>query len=259
MPTVKLVPSQSRAVFATVNSTGKLAGTDAIGLHEAVLARRRVERGGESLIIEKVWPEHIERVQIRNLNEEYARLVAKYGKDDVVAVYGEAHTGRLRSVMDRIVVAFERGMSVDRIIDLGHPDSDGMDIVDGIEPPPGFGKTVMKDPDSQDRRPSMSQTLREVEAESDNEDGKKQPKPAGIDDGDEVEEKPLDGKLVEFLKDIGWNEPESLAVARLVKEHGIKQIPDEPLKALRTFANAAARKKIRQNLASYDPSIVVQS
>lgn len=246
MNTVSLKSASCQAVFVETNSTGRHSGTDTIGLHEAILSRQRIERSGESLIIEKEWPDHIPRVQARNLSEEYPRLVKKYGKPDVVAIYGEPHTGRLRSVMERIHTAFGKGMPVTQIIELGRPDSDLMDITGGIEPPAG-----LKVPE--DRRPSLSAALREAEAEG----GAEQPR--GIDDIEDQPEKTLDGNLVEYLKGLAWQEPDALAVARLVMEHGIRSLPDEPLKALRSFGNAAARKKIRNNLASYDPKVVASS
>lgn len=292
-PTLKspLVP----VVFVETSSTGKHSATDVIGLHEAILSRRRIEMSQENLIIEAAWPEHVPQVQNKILADEYGRLLKKYGKELMVGIYGEPHTGRLRAVMERIHTAFAAGMPVKRIIELGNAESDHMELVLGDAP--AVNGITGAGLDDDDRRPSMSSvaaTLGDTgtdhvqnitdemlaqlisigflpkgstkadaaRAQAKLGGGPSAPAapsaPKGIDEEGDEEQEPaaIDGNLVKYLNDLGWLEPDCLAVARLVRDLGIKQIPDEPLKAMRSFRNAAPRKQLRVHLDQYDPKAV---
>lgn len=226
-------------VFVEWYTTGRLGGSDSSGLHEAAIVRVKVEKQGESLIVVKKWTANqVPQVVDRIVGNEYNRLVEKYGKELVVSIYGNPHDGRLKFVMDRMHEAFTAGMDWSQIIELGNPNADFQDLSGGIPAPEG-----LKTNEDDDKRPSMSQIAKELASATD--DGE----PKGIDDV--PEEKAIDGNLVQHLIEEGWLDPDALAIARIVATSGIKEVSDESLKALRNFAKADARKRVRQHLAAY--------
>lgn len=235
-PQARTVAQTAPVVFVECESTGKHASGIHIGLHEAVLARQRLESEGESLIVKSDWPEHIPQVQERQVGAEYARLLKEYKKPLMVGTYGEPHTGRLKSVMDKIAKAHEAGYPAAKIIEIGRPESDFIDFAP--EPVPSGplksdGLAIMSDPKEPVRLAPPEGT-----------------EPKSIDDVED-EDPVIDGKLVAFLGELGWNEPTSLAAARLVMANGIDGVTDTHLQTVREFLKPDARKKVRQHLIQY--------
>lgn len=237
-------------VFAEVESTGRHSAVTSMPLHEAVIARMRIEEVGESLIITDRWPEwaNASRVVERSLREEYARLQRNYGKELLVAVYGQPHDDRLRKVMLRIHEAFKKGIKPSKIVQLGTPDGDFIEMpAGGIEK---AGSPALADQllgrDADAARKIESSALSDVNASA--------VVPSGVTalgDDSTPESEPLDGALIEFLTGNGWNEPQATAVARVVSAKGIQSIPDADLTAIPGIRNAESRKALRAHLTEY--------
>jgi hypothetical protein len=233
-------PFTAIAVFTQVESTGRHAALTAMPLHEVVVARLRVEAVGESLIVIDAWPEWSKDSQMaeRSVGSEYARMLREYGKDLLVSVYGNPHEGRLQKVMTRIHEAFLRGAKTSKIVDLGRPESDFIELPGG---PQSLASTIMGK-DTDESKKVDSSLLRD--------DGETPEGVVAI--GEDVEDEPsIDGNLVAFLADSGWNEPQALAVARIVLECGIQSIPDAKLMTVPGVKNAEAKKTLRQHLVEY--------
>ncbi|MFW6340821.1 MAG: hypothetical protein ACOC0Q_08135 [Wenzhouxiangella sp.] len=140
-------------IWVTVVTDGDRPAMETLGLHEVVLARRKLQMHSCSLRLMGEWPEAVERLQplgAADLTEEYARLQARYTYDRpdgregetvdlVMDVYGPAHQRRLLTVMRRIEEAWremEATLEEDQeppeeylraIADLADPDSDFAD------------------------------------------------------------------------------------------------------------------------------------
>lgn len=243
-------PIEVFSVFAEVESTGRHSAVTSMPLHEAVIARMRVEQTGESLLILDRWPEWAADAQVakRSLRDEYARLQREYGKDLLVAVYGQPHDQRLRKVMERIHAAFKSGIKPSKIIQLGTPDGDFIDLPAGgieKEPEPALADQLLGR-DSDAARKVESTTLSDINATAVTPDGVKE-----LGGEDTPEEKPLDGALLEFLAGKGWNEPQAAALARVVRDKGIQSIADADLAAIPGMRNQDQRKAVRAHLTEY--------
>ncbi len=230
---MQLKASTIQVVFAEFHTTGRHASTDHAGLHEVLLVRECVTRDQEEVMIEKDWPEWAakDQVKLRSTSEEYARLLRKYGPEMVESVYGKPHEGRLKFVCDRIHDAFLKGMPLGKIIELGKPESDFLDLEaeQAVETSMAEGEGPVDVPVS-----DTPEGVKEL---------------GGEDDG---QDPVIDGNLVEFLsQERNWPGGTALAVARLVLEHNGKAIPDERMKAIRELRTAAPLKTMRAHLIEY--------
>lgn len=232
----------SFSVFAQVESTGRHAALTTMPLHEAVLARLRVESAGEQIIVLDEWPHWAKESQTaeRRVGDEYARLQREYGKELLVSIYGQPHEGRLQKVMTRIHQAFVKGMKPRQIVDLGRPESDFIEAPGGTIAAPA---SLAMGHDADEGKRIDSSALRSTEALP---DGVK-----GIDEEAAAEAPAVDGNLIAFLADHGWNEHQALSIARIGLECGMRSIPDLRLRVIPGIKNAEALKQVRQHLTEY--------
>lgn len=239
---------EAPVVFAEVESTGKHAASTTMPLHEAVIARMRVEEFGESLIVRDGWATFANDVRVgtRSLGDEYARLQRNYGRDLLVAVYGQPHEGRLRKVMIRIHEAFLKGIKPSKIVDLGKPEGDFIDFSPAAQPAAPAIADALLGKDTDEAGKVDSSELAKINATATT--------PANVTEmgsEDIPEEAPIDGALLEFLIENGWNEPQAAALARVVRDVGIRSVSDADLIAVPGFRNADARRSVRQHLTEY--------
>jgi hypothetical protein len=254
-------PSEAPVVFAQVESTGKHSALTAMALHEAVLARQAVEATGENLIVRNDWPDFAVAVRVatRQVRDEYARLLRTYGKELMVAVYGQPHEGRLRAVMLRIHQAFQLEHKPADIIRLGDAEGDFIELQP--EPEPAAADDIVKRIDRAIAKgnavsapvlvaPPPEQNIESSELSKLNDAAVLPPGVTAL--GDDVdEEKPLDGALIVFLTEGGWNEPQSNAIARLSRDKGLSSITDADLATIPGVRNREAQKALRNQLNEY--------
>lgn len=241
---MKLSQTTIPVVYAEYHTTGKHGGTDAAGLHEIIIARQRVQAAQEELIIHRSWPEWAADSQQKtcSASEEYSRLLNKYGHELVEGTYGKPHEGRFQHVCHRIKQAFDKGMALDRIIQLGDPSADFMELQ---------AEDVVE---KQAERPAPK-----IPVDPDGEIGKQVPhtdapegvKELGAEEDDE-DEPTIDGDLVTHLsEDRQWPEHVAIAVARLVLKFKGNAIPDEDMKDIRELKTPAPLKAMRAHLQDY--------